>query len=459
MNKNDTTEFVLVSAVGLTDPIRSEYDGPILHIVRYYHPKLVVLILTSATGERERKYSTMQNAISMVDKECKIECKFTDIEAAHSFDSFSQVLLSICADVRDQYKDEQILLNITSGTPQMETALGMIALSDPKRYLPIQVDTPANAPNKTDHFDPEKDELEDWFETDLDNEPGSVSRCHVPKLMNFRRPMAQLQIQSLIRNYDYAGAIQLLDQYPDNFRNQVRVLLNHAKYRLNLEHDIATSYAKKAGAYKELYPITSRQESGLIEYFNSMRAKRSRGELHDFSLRMEVFTVEFASYCLEKCFGVSREDITNVSLRGEYRWNQEKAEHALPGISNYMDDQFRSSFKWEGVIGGRSMVHFLKYADTINTTGLYRGLVEEIEKWPKLSAEVRNVAAHTMAAITDQMIIDAYGNDSERLCQNIQRHMYSVMKKKIGEEPLSQAFDIYKTINEKICDAMNEPVS
>ena len=38
-------ENILIACVGITDPIRSDYDGPILHITRYYHPKKIYMIL------------------------------------------------------------------------------------------------------------------------------------------------------------------------------------------------------------------------------------------------------------------------------------------------------------------------------------------------------------------------------------------------------------------------------
>ncbi len=46
---------VLFSPVGMTDPIKGHKDGPMLHIVRYYRPKKVVLFLTGEIMERHEK--------------------------------------------------------------------------------------------------------------------------------------------------------------------------------------------------------------------------------------------------------------------------------------------------------------------------------------------------------------------------------------------------------------------
>ena len=45
---------ILVSVVGRTDPMRSEHDGPIMHIIRHYRPERAVLFLTEEIEALER---------------------------------------------------------------------------------------------------------------------------------------------------------------------------------------------------------------------------------------------------------------------------------------------------------------------------------------------------------------------------------------------------------------------
>ncbi|WP_196611202.1 hypothetical protein [Pectinatus brassicae] len=47
-------ECVLFSPVGSTDPIRGDFDGPMLHIVRYYKPKKVYFF-NSRMAKRDRR--------------------------------------------------------------------------------------------------------------------------------------------------------------------------------------------------------------------------------------------------------------------------------------------------------------------------------------------------------------------------------------------------------------------
>ena len=52
IEKEDGVERVLLTFVGNTDPTRGNYDGPILHICRYYKPEKIYLILTEEMKKR-----------------------------------------------------------------------------------------------------------------------------------------------------------------------------------------------------------------------------------------------------------------------------------------------------------------------------------------------------------------------------------------------------------------------
>ena len=54
MDKNieQNKERVLLTFAGNTDPTRGNYDGPMLHICRYYRPKKIYLVLTSEMQKR-----------------------------------------------------------------------------------------------------------------------------------------------------------------------------------------------------------------------------------------------------------------------------------------------------------------------------------------------------------------------------------------------------------------------
>lgn len=453
-------EYVLIAVVGKTDPIRGQHDGPILHIVRHYEPKKVVLLLSEEIGKDEAEYHYNEDAIHLLNPDCQVEILQTGIKNVHSYDDFSLTLLNICNQVGEQYQDKKILLDITSGTPQLETALCMIAMSDPGRYIPVQVFSPERSANKATFFNPREDLIEEWFETDLDNETGISTRCHIPELLNFKRPMVQFQIISLIENYDYAGAYQLYCDNQGIFSERVGDLLQHAKLRLNLEHEKAERFAVKLGLKKELYPVVRSDIAQLVDFFNSMKVKQIRGELNDFSMRMEIMTLYLGRYILENCMRIPLGQITeDRRLRNStiQYLSKDKCTKRIPGIEEYLDEQFSDkklgAFEWGKPLNALSIVHILSYLSRQDKFERYATAADELKKWSNLSGQVRNPAAHTIVAITDRIIRDSYDNkDSSALCKAIQ----TIMIQAFGTEAPKEAFDIYETINSFLKNALEK---
>ena len=70
-----------------------------------------------------------------------------------------------------------------------------------------------------------------------------------------------------------------------------------------------------------------------------------------------------------------------------------------------------------------------------------------------LSGQVRNPAAHTIVAITDEIIKESYGNkDSAALVRSIR----AVLRQAFGNEGKDEAFAIYERINEMVKKSMEE---
>ena len=77
---------------------------------------------------------------------------------------------------------------------------------------------------------------------------------------------------------------------------------------------------------------------------------------------------------------------------------------------------------------------------------------EEMRKWTDLSAQIRNPAAHSIIAITENLIKDSYDKDSEALCSA----MRTVLIQVFGTEAKGEAFEVYSMINRMIAEALQE---
>ena len=86
-NKNidENKERVLLTFAGNSDPTRNNYDGPMLHICRYYRPEKIYLVLTSEMQKRnENKIYEKAIKESLTDYNPIFEYINTDIGNAQS---------------------------------------------------------------------------------------------------------------------------------------------------------------------------------------------------------------------------------------------------------------------------------------------------------------------------------------------------------------------------------------
>lgn len=130
-----------------SDPIRNFSDGPCLHIARHYQPTRVVLYFT---GEilRAKGEDFYKKPLLHLNPHLQIECIYSGVTNPHLYDSFLQAAPGIIPlpqalhDVHDRYPEAEILINVTSGTPQIQGTLVTLALQEPTWCRAIQVTTP-----------------------------------------------------------------------------------------------------------------------------------------------------------------------------------------------------------------------------------------------------------------------------------------------------------------------------
>ncbi|HDJ1812958.1 TPA: type III-A CRISPR-associated protein Csm6, partial [Staphylococcus aureus] len=109
------------------------------------------------------------------------------------------------------------LLNVTSGTPQMESTLCLEYISNPNNMQCIQVSTPAPTEGPRRSFAKPETLIEDLNKVN-DNEKVATNRSKSIDIISFREVMVRSQIKGLVDNYDYEGALNLVSNQK-SFRN------------------------------------------------------------------------------------------------------------------------------------------------------------------------------------------------------------------------------------------------
>lgn len=213
---------VLFSPIGNTDPWSNERDGAMLHIVRHYQPDKVVLFFTKSIWEGNhnipgRKEFDWEQIINQVSSNTSVEIKVENIQYEHDFDSYKDLFHLYIKNIRKLDSEIEILLNVTSGTPQMESTLCLEYISNPNNMQCIQVSTPEPANNIKRSFANPHHALE-MLEKVNRNEKSEIARCKSINIISFREVMVRSQVKGLIDNYDYEGALNLISSQK-SFRN------------------------------------------------------------------------------------------------------------------------------------------------------------------------------------------------------------------------------------------------
>ncbi len=171
-------------------------------------------------------------------------------------------------------------------------------------------------------------------------------------------------------------------------------------------------------------------------------------------------TLYLGRYLMEKCLRVAMEDITEGRrLKNSYIMylSKDRCTKKIPGIQKYLDEQFSDKklgrFEWGKPVNALSVVHIVKFLSTQPGNEKYGNAADELIRWSVLSGQVRNPAAHTIVAITDDIIKESYGNENSAA---LVRSIRAVLRQAFGNEGKAEAFEIYEGINQMVKKSMEE---
>ena len=150
----------------------------------------------------------------------------------------------------------------------------------------------------------------------------------------------------------------------------------------------------------------------------------------------------------------------NKGLNGsdKYILSQEKCQKNLPGLEGYLNEKFCENYQWSYPLNARTISYIAEFLISKKEEyARYRECGEELIKWTELTSSVRNPAAHTIIAITDDEIRRAYENkDSKTLCKAMRKVLIQALSNVEKSENVKAAMDIYQHINKMISESMEE---
>ena len=200
---------ILISAVGTTDPISNDHDAALLHIARNYRPDKIVLVYSQEMLVKQDLINKVLLSIEGYNPIIEIDSTILNNEEVFLFDKMYEVMGLIVQKYTND--DDEIILNLSSGTPQIISALFALNRINDYNTQAIQVATPKKGANR--EYKPLTDsEIDALIVENQDNSLDFVDRSIKDKSEKFTQALVKRHLRSLIASFDYQAAEAIINR-------------------------------------------------------------------------------------------------------------------------------------------------------------------------------------------------------------------------------------------------------
>lgn len=365
---------ILISAVGDTDPIRNFHDGPLLHIVRVYRPEKIVLVHSERSLTKHDKLVKALKSIKDYSPEIIQDGGVLPDEQVAIFDKMYDTVSSI---VKKYISDDEIILNISSATPQIISAMFAVNRISDFNVTAVQVMTPQQKSNEGLRHDNQED-IDTLIETNLDNQSDYENRTLKDTGSKFSQDLTKRNLKALIDNYDYQGALELLEkQKQKSFPNikELRKKLTEISDTIKIQG--MPDKIVKAN-------LSTQAKSALNSYLNIDR-NHKQGNIAEVLIRVKSL-VEFI---LENYLNNHFLDVITYKEDGKPFLNASKYPEILKKFQE--DAKMRDQEYHSGYLSLPAYIGILKFFEPNHD------LLKHIYKIQEIN-QVRNQVAHSLQA-------------------------------------------------------------
>ena len=437
---------ILFSPVGGTDPISATnvFDGSLLHICRFYKPDKVVLYMSAEVlklqEEDDRYRYCLKKLLDFQNREMEIETierlELTEVQDFDFFyNDFRNVLRSIYTNL---HEDDDLLLNVSSGTPAMKSTLMVLGTFGEIPCRLIQVATPVRKMNEHQHKNYDVETLWELNEDNSDNAENRCSEIHCPSLLMLKQ---EEMIKQHLAVYDYQAALTIAESMPSAYTREYLKLIRIAHFRQQLLLNEADRICNALGV--SVFPVRDSNKRKYFEYALMLQNKLSRKEYADFirgisPLLADLFELILKNYC-------EIDIVQFTSLRnGIRKWDKLKFTSSDPKamtLLNILSQNF-SKFNYDPVYSS----HLKVIIDNMTTDLTLKQLTGDLRD---VEATVRNLAAHEIVSITADTIRILTGLTPEQIMRKIKTAFTYA-----GMNIRSEQWKSYDYMNQQIIDAM-----
>lgn len=280
---------VLISAVGDTDPFRNFHDGALIHIARKYRPEKVILIFSEHTA---KKQGNIEKALFSIAPDYKPEVKTHDSIISDNEVHIFDVMFQRFSDILQEYytKEDEFILNLSSATPQIKSALFVINRLNGINVKAVQVSSPEHASNENIGHDNDEN-IDELIEVNEDNKVNFIDRTIEDNAEKFSQALLKKTARDFIEKFDYKAALDILDQLSDfpnlkSVREEIRDVVNC----------LSKQDAPKGLRHKKL----KEEEQKILSAYLTIELQRERGNVSESFIRIKNLTEFILEDYIEK---------------------------------------------------------------------------------------------------------------------------------------------------------------
>ena len=487
---------VLVSFVGMVDPftVRDikdkntgevidtlKRDGSLTHIMRHYKKenKPIDKVYIYYSKEMFEYKDSIDLAVKHFFPNIDIINLPKDEKNlrinVNKYGTFYPIISEIFEEIKKEYLYEkycEIIINISSGTPAMQTDLSLIAIThnlpENFRVKMLQVNSPfKKSNNQREKY--ELDELQIQFKEVDEQESHNEDRTEEEKINDTRKLILIEGIENSLKKDDYAGIYDVIKTNKDMFKNP-KLLLYYSQnlYYRNIGDEKSAKEGIPDEILKDLYIIKDKDISSIIERINMLNTKDSRDEINDWLLLAQTVVEDIYEQMLLKiCNFNIREILENekISLEKFNKINTNNKYENILNIISTSNGRFVDAFLLKKIL--------MSYKPKIGPDGMTVIIVlDKIRTF-------RNVSAHSNEFITRKKLdmgfekkiedearyqrtattrLVAYPNNAIKEVNYKFKNILSRIVSEEDEKNMNDALKMYDNIKDKILEILGNEI-
>lgn len=382
---------ILISAVGTTDPISNNHDAALLHIARNYRPDKIVLVYSQEMLVKQDLINKVLLSIEGYNPIIEIDSTILNNDEVFLFDKMYEVMGLIVQKYTND--DDEIILNLSSGTPQIISALFALNRINDYNTQAIQVATPKKGANK-EYKDLTDSEIDALIVENQDNSLDFVDRSIKDKSEKFSQALVKRHLRSLIASYDYQAAEVIINRKEDT-----KSLSNIKKIRKKIS-DFSRVFKNQCLLSDILsLPLDDSQKKAL-NYYLMIDVLKEREHIADVLIKAK----SLAEFVIEETIKKDHEGL--IVFDG----NPPKLNPNFPDCEAILDDIDKKMKKSRGIedtderiFSVQSTLNLLSYLNILEFYNYDSQLQTAINGIINLNSE-RNKVAHGLSEIDTRLL-------------------------------------------------------